>query len=168
MSPARMYSLARSTIAWYAAGVMLDTGSAALERPALSRPRMRAAAVEVAHRVDHPLRRLGVGGARAEAGAGPDGRHHRDLVLARCRRPAMIGRAQHDRVGQAERVGIDVRQSLDQPHHVVAEIAEQAGGHRRQPGGSSIRLSAISARGSRAVGRALGSTGVGIEAGARG
>ena len=42
--------------------------------------------------------------------------------------------ADHQRVGQAERVRVDVRQALDQAHHVVAEVAEQAGGHRRQLG----------------------------------
>ena len=40
--------------------------------------------------------------------------------------------AHHDRVGQAEGVGVDVRQALDEADHVVAEVAEEAGGHRRQ------------------------------------
>ena len=40
-------------------------------------------------------------------------------------------RADQHGVGHAERVGIGRRQLLHQPHHVVAEIAEHAGRHRR-------------------------------------
>ncbi len=38
----------------------------------------------------------------------------------------------HHRVRQAQRVGVHVRQGLDQAHHVVADRPEQAGGHGRQ------------------------------------
>ena len=90
-------------------------------------------AVEVAHRVHHPLGGLGVGGARVEAGAGPGRAHHRHLALDPVHHQHDRG-PQHQRVGQAERVGVDVGQMLDQPHHVVAEIAEEPRGHRRQFG----------------------------------
>ena len=42
-----------------------------------------------------------------------------------------VGPQEH-RVGQAERVRVGVRQALDQPDHVVAHVAEQAGRHQRQ------------------------------------
>ena len=42
------------------------------------------------------------------------------------------GRADQDRVGNADRIAARRRQIFHQPHHVVAEIAENAGGHRRQ------------------------------------
>ena len=104
-------------------------------RRARASPRSRLAcggrAVEVAHRVHHPLGGLGVGGAGVEAGAGPGRADHGDLALHPVDDQHHRG-AQHDRVGQAERVGVDVRQALDQPDHVVAEVAEEAGGHRRQ------------------------------------
>ena len=45
------------------------------------------------------------------------------------------GRADQHRVGNADRVGVGLRQLLHQAHHVVAEIAEDAGRHRRQPVG---------------------------------
>ena len=41
-------------------------------------------------------------------------------------------RPDQHRVGDADRIGMGGRQFLHQPHHVVAEIAEHAGGHRRQ------------------------------------
>ena len=42
------------------------------------------------------------------------------------------GRPGHDAVRQAGSVGIDVGQAFGQPHHVVAQSAEHAGGHGRQ------------------------------------
>ena len=44
------------------------------------------------------------------------------------------GRPHHDRVGQADRIGVLVRQPLHVADHVVAQEAEQAGRHRRQAG----------------------------------
>ena len=51
-------------------------------------------------------------------------------------------RADHDRVGRADRIGLRRREPLHLAHHVVAEIAEHARRHRRQAGlrgGSPIR-----------------------------
>ncbi len=83
------------------------------------------------HHVADPLHRLVVGGARREADPRPDRRHDDhdvlDIVEDRDDR-----RTQEDAVRHAELVGILLRQVLDQPHHVVAHIAEDAGGHRRQ------------------------------------
>ena len=56
-------------------------------------------------------------------------------------------RPHQDRVREFPACPGFVRQALDQPHHVVAEIAEQAGGHRRSSAGRSIRLSASSEQG---------------------
>ena len=75
--------------------------------------------------------------ARAERGLGGDAlfrahrRDHRDGVLDRVEHDH-DGRAQQHRVGDADRIGIGRRQFLHQPHHVVAEIAEDAGRHGRQ------------------------------------
>jgi hypothetical protein len=64
----------------------------------------------------------------------PGGRDHRHLALHPVEHRDDRGAHQH-RVGQAERVGVHVRQMLDQPDHVVAEIAEQPGGGGGQVGG---------------------------------
>ena len=45
-------------------------------------------------------------------------------------------RADHHRFGHADRIGLGRRQALHMAHHVVAEIAEYAGRHRRQAGGN--------------------------------
>ena len=42
------------------------------------------------------------------------------------------GGAHQHRVGNPDRVGVGLRQLLHQPHHVVAKVAENAGGHGRQ------------------------------------
>ena len=42
------------------------------------------------------------------------------------------GGAHQHRVGNPDRVGVGPRQLLHQPHHVVAKVAENAGGHGRQ------------------------------------
>ena len=79
--------------------------------PGARSPRSRLAcgrrAVEVAHRVHHPLGGLGVGGARVEAGVGPGRADDGDLALDAVDDQHHRG-AQHERVGQAERVGVDV------------------------------------------------------------
>ena len=141
---------------------MLETGSpgAAAEVAVAGGGR----AVEVAHRVHHPLGRLGVGGAGGEAGVGPGRADHRHLALDAVD-DQHHRRAEHQRVGQAERVGVDVRQPLDQPHHVVAEVAEEAGGHRRQLGRQvDPALGDQRARGSPAGRRRPRAPGVGVEA----
>ncbi len=42
--------------------------------------------------------------------------------------------ADHHGVRQSQRVGVDIRQPLDQPHHVIAQRPEQPRRHRRQSG----------------------------------
>ena len=83
-------------------------------------------AVEVAHGVHHPLGGLGIGRTGRQAGVGPSGRHDRDVALHTVEH-RHHRRAQHQRVGQAKRIGIHIRQVLDQADHVVAQIAVQAG-----------------------------------------
>ena len=61
----------------------------------------------------------------------PHRRHHRDRILHRVEHHD-DGRAHQHGVGNADRIRIGRRQFLHQPHHVVAEIAEHAGRHRRQ------------------------------------
>ena len=68
------------------------------------------------------------------AGMCPHRRDDGDRVL-NCIEGDDERRADKDRVGNADRVGTGLRQVLHQPHHVVAEIAEYAGGHRRQSRG---------------------------------
>ena len=92
---------------------------------------MRQRAFKVAHRVHHPFGGLRVGGARRLAAAGPGGGDDRHLALHPVEHRDDRGAQQH-RVGQAERVGRHVGQMLDQPDHVIAEIAEQPGAGRRQ------------------------------------
>ncbi len=73
----------------------------------------------------------GVGVARILVGLRPHRRHHRDLVAHRVEDHHQGG-SQEDRIGDADRVGLGRRQPLHLAHHVVAEIAEDAGGHRRK------------------------------------
>ena len=63
----------------------------------------------------------------------PYGRDDGDRVLDRVE-DDHHGRTNQDRIRNADRIGARRRQAvLDQPNHVVAEIPEHAGGHRRQP-----------------------------------
>ena len=78
-----------------------------------------------------PVDGAGVGLARGHAGLGTDRRDDGDLVPDRVEDDD-DGRADHDGVGEAERVRVDVGQRLHLAHHVVAEIAEDAGRHGRQ------------------------------------
>ena len=73
--------------------------------------------------------------ARRRPFSGHTGETTSDLVLHRVE-DRRDGRADQDRVGQAERIGRRRAQlaGLDQPHRVVAQIAEQADRHRRQAG----------------------------------
>ena len=75
--------------------------------------------------------RTGERGPRGHAGFGPNRRHHGERVLDRIEHDHQAGAYQNG-VRNADRVHIRRRQLLHQPHHVVAEIAEQAGGHGRQ------------------------------------
>ena len=87
-------------------------------------------------RVDHrvqPRHGALVSGAGRDAGRRADRRHDRHLV-ARAVEHHHDGRADQQRFGHADRVGLGRREALHAPHHVVAEIAEYARRHRRQPG----------------------------------
>ena len=81
-------------------------------------------------RVEPRLRRL-AGRARGNAGLRADRRHH-DHLVAHAVEHHHHGRADQQRLGHADRVGLGRRQPLHLPHHVVAEIAEHARRHRRQ------------------------------------
>ncbi len=72
---------------------------------------------------------------------------------------ATITRRPHQhRIGNAERIGTRRRQILHQPHHVVAEIAEHAGRHRRQRRGQRDAALARSARARPSSGASLTGT----------
>ena len=89
--------------------------------------------VEGIDHLDQPVDRAVVGGARGNAELGAHRRHHRQLVLHRVEH-GDDPRPYQDRVRNADRLGLGGRQLLHQPHHVVGEVAEDAGRHRRQPG----------------------------------
>ncbi len=77
------------------------------------------------------LARARIGHVGGDTRVRPHRRDDRDGVLDRVEHHHDGGAHQH-RVGNADRIGIGRRQFLHQPHHVVAEIAENACGHRRQ------------------------------------
>ena len=84
--------------------------------------------------LEHDVQPVGgprVGRLGADAGRRPHRRHHGHLVLHRVEDHDQ-GRPHQDAVGKAKRIGLGRRQILDQPHRVVAHIAEDAGGHGRQ------------------------------------
>src|SRR5579872_3577827 len=81
-------------------------------------------------RVQSRLRAL-VGGARGDARRRTDRRHDGNLVAYGVE-DDHDGRTDEERIGHADRVGFGGGQSLHLAHHVIAEIAENAGGHRRQ------------------------------------
>ena len=91
--------------------------------------------------VERPVERVDDGGetlhgARerslcVDAALGPNRRHHGHRVLDRVEHDDQR-RAHHHRVGNPDRIGLAGRQVLHLPHHVVTEIAEHAGRHRRQ------------------------------------
>ena len=84
--------------------------------------------------------------SREAPACGRTGRDQRDLVAHRVEHHHH-GRPDQDGVRHAERVRVRRRQALHQPHHVVAEIAEQPGRHRRQVvARAADALSAMSAR----------------------
>ncbi len=119
-------------MARYSAGVVLDcaaTSSGPASSPAAALSSGRSSASTIA---GEPLARARVSAAVAVTpGSGPHRRHDRDGVLHRVEHHDQRRADQH-RVGNADRVGIGRGQLLHQPHHVVAEIAEHAGRHRRQ------------------------------------
>ena len=90
------------------------------QRPAFARGR----AFQIADRVHHPLGSLRIGGACRQAGIGPGGGTDGDLALHAIEN-GNDRRAHQHRVGDADGVGVHVRQAFDQPDHVIAEIAEK-------------------------------------------
>ena len=74
--------------------------------------------LEIAHRVHHPFTGLRIGRARVLTVAGPDRGDHRHLALDAVHDHHHRG-PQHHRIGQVERVGVDVWQVFDQPDNVV-------------------------------------------------
>ena len=94
---------------------------------------MRQRLIEPLHHKIEPVCRAGIGGLGAHPGSGSHRRHHRHLI------PDAVEdddqrRAHQDAVGKAEPVRRLRREVFDQPHRVVAHIAENAGGHGRQLG----------------------------------
>ena len=104
----------------------MSSGPLALPAAALSSGRSSASTTPDSRVRRARERRLG-----ADAGFRPHRRDHGDAVLHRVEHHDQR-RADQDRVGNADRIGMAGGQLLHQPHHVVAEIAEHAGRHRRQ------------------------------------
>jgi hypothetical protein len=73
-----------------------------------------------------------MGRIRSGSGPGPDDVDDRDLVL-QVVEDDHGGWPDHDRVRHADRARLCRAEPLHLPDHVVAEIAEEAGRHRRQP-----------------------------------
>ena len=80
--------------------------------------------VEAAQRLGQTFGGLRISRPRRQTGSEPDRRAKRDLALHPVQNRHHRGARQHG-IGHPDRVGIDVRQMLDQPDHVIAEIAEQ-------------------------------------------
>ncbi|MNQ83945.1 hypothetical protein D3C85_990510 [compost metagenome] len=104
----------------------------------------------------------GGGGGRAAVGIG---RSDQDDLVLHGIEDGDQRRPRHDGVGQVQRVGVRRAQWLQQPHHVVAEDAEQARGHGRQvvgqvePGGRDQGAQGVQ-RGSVFGGEAVGEDGL--------
>ena len=88
------------------------------------------------HRDDglQPTLRALPGRPRRHAGLRANRRHDADFV-AHAVKHHHDRRADHHRLGHADRIGLGGRQTLHVAHHVIAEVAENAGRHRRQAGG---------------------------------
>ena len=129
-----MYSLARATTAKYSALVMLDSIGTPVGRSAGASALGGAGRSSAATASSSRSLAAGISGACASTLCiGPDRRDHDDLVLHAVE-DGGDGGAQQDGVGQAQRVGRRIGQILDLPHHVIAQIAEQARRHGRQAG----------------------------------
>ena len=136
-----MYSFARNTMRWKSSGVVFERGttSSGPAPPTLPRKRGREGRGRLVERLVERVddRRQTLDRARqrrlgGDAGLRPNRRHDGDGVLDRVEGDHQR-RADEDRLGNADRIGRRRGERiLHLPHHVVAEIAEHAGGHRRQ------------------------------------
>ena len=116
----------------YSAGVVLEFGGT-VERAGLGRAAPWSSGLSSASTIA-ASRSLGARERGLRPSRPVSGRTGVTTVMVSCtasNTTTMVGRIE-DRVGNADRVGIGRRKLLHQPHHVVAEIAEHAGGHRRQ------------------------------------
>ena len=163
MSPARMYSLARATIAAYSATVVLLL---------TSMPSMSGRFDDVGQGAAEPADGVVDAGLGAfpglpggDAVAHIDRRGEVELVLERVE-DRQHRRPHQDRVGEAEAVRIGVRQLL---HHAGPCRSRDSRRCRRRssgrPSGTSIWLSATSARSASSGGCVTGVEGVGLEPG---
>ncbi len=105
-------------------GIKIDIGGL---RGAVERP------VERLHDLRQPVGGAVISLTRLELFIGPDRRDDGQLVAYRIEDDDDLRPDQH-RIRQTERVGWLVRQVLNQPHRVVAQIAEHAGRRGRQIG----------------------------------
>ena len=81
-------------------------------------------ALQIAHRIHHALSSLRIGGFGRLAFAHPRRGDHGDLAFHTIQHGHHRG-AQHAGVGQTKGIGVDVGQVLDQPDHIIAQIAKQ-------------------------------------------
>ena len=87
--------------------------------------------IQIAQCIHHPFGCLCIGRPRRQARTGPCGRYQRHLALNTIKHRHHRG-AQHDRIGQAQRIRVDVGQMFHQPDHIIAQIAKKPGCNRRQ------------------------------------
>ena len=130
MSPALMYSFARATIASNSSGVVFETGGSILIAVEVDAVVEGQGTLKSERDLFDARKPALIGRLRGDARPRAYGRNEGDLV------PDPIedhhhGRADHDRVRNSEGVRVRIRQALHLAHHVVAEITEETGSHRR-------------------------------------
>ena len=127
-----MYSFAAFTIRSYSAGVVLEDGQT-VKQPGFDAGRRMCRAALRAHRPLPDSRSFArVNAMSAETPlSGRTGVTTVMVSFTASNTTTMVGRT-ITASGIADRIRIGLRQLLHLPHHVVAEIAEDAGRHRRQ------------------------------------
>ena len=88
-------------------------------------------AFQIAQRVHHPLGRLGIGCAGRLPLGHPSGADDGNFALHTIQHRHHRG-AQHQGIGQAQRIGRNIGQAFHQADHVIAQIAKKPGTGGRQ------------------------------------
>jgi len=117
-----------------AEGGLIDGGVEVGRRNGLDLALDRQGAAQAVLEILQPGLGGGVGLSRVRHRVGIGGGDQDDLVLHRIE-DGDQRRTRHDGVGQVQRVRVGRAQRLQQAHHVIAEHAEQTGGHGGQVSG---------------------------------
>ena len=88
---------------------------------------LRHCAFQIAHCIHHPFCRLRIGRARRLPVVDPSRRDNRHLAFHPIQHHNNRG-PHHDRIRQTQWIGIDIGQMLNQPDHIIPEIAKKSGG----------------------------------------